>query len=254
MTLEHFCLRDLVDTITPENCHPETDWGCAVGQEKLDTEFISRCRLLQALMLAACLSFPSEAVSQNTNGKYRSAQQKQRAIPEPPMNEPITVLIAKFGAQPPVAINGALVELESDGNADVQTLRIRENSIDGLVLGKDMSIESSERYLRKSLARHIDRIQAICALTPEQLQTLHFAGNAQIQQFLDRAEEMKRPLRRIRFEIVGTKAIAPQAFEQIIPKQIFLDLVTGEGPFGSRSLFDKVLRNTLNDEQAAEFY
>ena len=162
--------------------------------------------------------------------------------------------IAQTGAQPPVPISGAWIELEQDNQGDTSALRIRESSIDELVLGKSMDSASVQRFLHRSLKKQMDAIDAICMPTPEQRRKIQLAARAQIQQFLDRAEELRRPLRAIRLEIIDSKAVVPDELKNINPRQLFLDSLQNGGFFGDETFFGKVLRNTLNEQQAANYF
>ncbi len=98
---------------------------------------------------------------------------------------------------------------------------------------------------QKALESRVEKLDRRYRLTAVQRKKLALAGRVDISRYLEKTEELENRLSLVRGDAV--------AYSKVFDEIKMLQIVNGQDLFGDRSLFSKVLGNTLTKEQTARY-
>jgi hypothetical protein len=113
------------------------------------------------------------------------------------------------------------------------------------VFQQDRTAEQARRRFESSLPLHIDEIDRVCQVTPDQKKKLYLMGRGDIKRLFDRYENVKHQFNLHNNDINRLNEIQ----QQITPLRFALQ----GGLFDEHSLLAKSIRHTLTDEQYARY-
>ena len=113
------------------------------------------------------------------------------------------------------------------------------------VFGGGRNAQSARSRLDDQLTLQIDRLDRNCGISPEQRTKLMLAGHGDIKKFFDKVAEKKRKFDELKHD----QNRIGEIFQEIQP----LQLTFNQGIFNDNSIYQKTVKNTLNDEQRDKF-
>src|SRR6478672_7877710 len=152
--------------------------------------------------------------------------------------------IGAASAQPPPDVDQAQARRLAERVAEVQRRRAVQAALAVDLLIGEGWVSEARRQLEWQLTVQIEDIDRACSLTNPQRKKLELAGRGDIKRFFDRYEQVIRKSQVERNE-QGLRKIS----QDITPLEITLQV----GLFYEDSLLLKSLRNTLTDEQFAQY-
>lgn len=135
-------------------------------------------------------------------------------------------------ARPPAAADGMAV--------------VRIPDIDQWVLGGTLAGQTREA-LESQLGLHVQSVDRACGLSADQRRKLELAGHGDVKTVLAGVDELKKKYQGAQFNPNDQK------FHQVIQEIQPLRLRVEGGLFGEGSIYQKVLKRTLNPEQSARY-
>ena len=120
-----------------------------------------------------------------------------------------------------------------------------DENFDMWVFGGGRNAQSARSRLDDQLTLQIDRLDRNCGISPEQRTKLMLAGHGDIKKFFDKVAEKKRKFDELKHD----QNRIGEIFQEIQP----LQLTFNQGIFNDNSIYQKTVKNTLNDEQRDKF-
>jgi hypothetical protein len=150
-----------------------------------------------------------------------------------------------------IAIVAADVALYAqDGARGRDQARVRAEQL----LELEFQIERADRLadrqglrdrFESALGSRVEKLDRRYRLTAPQRKKLVLAGRVDIERYFEKGDELEHRLSLVRADA--------DAYSKVIEEIKMLHLVKGQDLFGDRSLFSKVLGNTLTKEQTAKY-
>jgi len=136
-------------------------------------------------------------------------------------------------------------ELEPEpGVVAQQRFVVNDATFDQWMFNQLGNAQKATEKFHTSLNVQIDSIAAACELAPEQKQKLLLAGRGDIHRFFDQVEVCRKKFDKVKTDQNRINEI----WQDIQP----LQMVATAGLFDEKSLFQKVVKRTLNEEQSAK--
>lgn len=169
------------------------------------------------------------------------------------------VFLIMQGANPE---NERVVDEDVEGDANAQddemirsrpTIQFSNGTLDEFVFGKgagSTTAKSVDGELKDALHNAIEKVDAVCQLTPPQRRKLELAGRGDIKRFLDRLDRLKAALQQP--ESIRTTRQFRDWVTPLGQEGETLRRMLGHGVFGNNSLFDKTRKFILSSEQSEQ--
>jgi hypothetical protein len=163
-------------------------------------------------------------------------------------------LVAIEGARRRVPLEWFAVEVDGDGEdpgevQPVRRARIAADWLEQVLFGQaESALVRSD--LETSLAREVERLDEICALSAVQKQKLLLAGRGDIKRQFERIDEMKQKARSVSVDEANVQKLVDLQ-NTLLQEATAWRTGLKAGQFGDNTLFAKALRKVLTPEQIA---
>ncbi len=143
-------------------------------------------------------------------------------------------------------------EAEADFNPKVRAAQepvaqlvpqVNNDQVDNWIFGRFGGATGARTKLDSALTLKIDELERLCGLSEGQKKKLLLAGKGDIKRFFNKVEDLKRKAGS------GQNGMNQNIWQDLQPLQAELNT----GLFGEESLYTKMVRRTLNDDQMAHF-
>jgi hypothetical protein len=164
----------------------------------------------------------------------------------------VGLMLWAAAGRPALAQQDNDAEADADFNPKVQAVQekvaqfvpqVNNDQVDQWVFGRFGGAAGARTKLDSALTLKIDELERLCGLSETQKKKLLLAGKGDIKRYFDKVEELKRKA------AVGQNGMNQNIWQDLQPLQAELNT----GLFGEESLYTKMVRRTLNDDQIAHF-